>query len=268
MKSSGLIRPRSGCRQRISASALWIVAGGGIDLRLVVQLELLRASAWCRSLSRPDALARDRIHAGLEALQVVAAALLGAVHRRVGVRDQRSPPSCRRPGRRRCRCSARCAGRRRRSRTGACSASMARCATLLGVLPFGASGFMTSTNSSPPTRATVSMLLTTPLQAPRHFAQQLIARAMAERIVDELEAVEVEHQHGELLRDRDRRARSPARVGRPAARGWAGPSAHRASRGAAAADWPPPSPSVRAVTTCSSDCDLAPHELFVAATCA
>ena len=64
------------------------VVGRGIDLRLVVQLELLLRQRVVQIALELDALARVRVHAGLEALHVVAAALLGAVHRRIGVRDQ------------------------------------------------------------------------------------------------------------------------------------------------------------------------------------
>jgi hypothetical protein len=38
-----------------------------------------------------------------------------------------------------------------------------------------------------------------PGQAPRNLAQQFIARTMTQRIVDELEPVEIENQHGERL---------------------------------------------------------------------
>ena len=55
-------------------------------------------------------------------------------------------------------------------------------------------------------------------QALRHLAQQLVAGGVAELVVDLLEAVEVAEQHG---RGR-RRRRAPARAGRRTAPGWAG----------------------------------------------
>src|SRR6185312_3771689 len=38
------------------------------------------------------------------------------------------------------------------------------------------------------------------LEAPRDLAQQIIAGPVPERVVDELEAIEVDHQQGELMR--------------------------------------------------------------------
>ena len=61
-----------------------------------------------------------------------------------------------------------------------------------------------STNSSPPKRATVSAVRTTRRQPARDFLQKFIARAMAQGIVDELEAVEIADQQ---------RKRAPVTVG-------------------------------------------------------
>ena len=54
-------------------------------------------------------------------------------------------------------------------------------------------------NSSPPRRATVSDARKRAAQARRHFLQNQIAGVMAERVVDLLEAVEIDQQHGEAL---------------------------------------------------------------------
>ena len=55
------------------------------------------------------------------------------------------------------------------------------------------------------------------------LAQQQVAVVVAERVVDLLEAVEVDQQHGELPSRRARRARSlPSTALAEAARGWAG----------------------------------------------
>ena len=95
-------------------------------------------------------------------------------------------------------------------------------------------------NSSPPRRATVSPGPDRRLEPPRDRDQQLVADLVAERVVDELEAVEVEEQHG---RGRGRvrgagRGGSPGRGGRGTARGSAGRSARRAARRAAGAARP------------------------------
>ncbi len=89
-----------------------------------------------------------------------------------------------------------------------------------------------TTNSSPPKRAIVSCARTVAQQATAHRDEQLVAGLVAESVVDELEAVEVDEQHG------DHRATvvgeaAPARgPGGPGpGRGWATRSACRAARG-------------------------------------
>ena len=62
--------------------------GRGVHFRLVVKLELLPRQRFVQIAFQLDPLARDSIHPGLEALDAVAAALLGAVHRRIGMGDQ------------------------------------------------------------------------------------------------------------------------------------------------------------------------------------
>ena len=52
-------------------------------------------------------------------------------------------------------------------------------------------------NSSPPRRATVSLAAAGSRQAPADVDEQLVAGAVAEAVVDDLEAVEVEEQHGD-----------------------------------------------------------------------
>ncbi len=59
-------------------------------------------------------------------------------------------------------------------------------------------------------------------QARGDAVQQLVTRTMTQRIVDELEAIEVEHQHGELLRVALGMHDGLRRDDRRAARGWAG----------------------------------------------
>ena len=55
------------------------------------------------------------------------------------------------------------------------------------------------TNSSPPSRATVSPSRTQASEALRHAAQKLVADRVSERVVDDLEAVNVQIQDRQLL---------------------------------------------------------------------
>ena len=63
-------------------------------------------------------------------------------------------------------------------------------------------------NSSPPRRATVSLVADGVAQPPAERRQQLVADRMAERVVDDLEAVEVEEQHAPALPSPARAARA------------------------------------------------------------
>src|SRR6185503_17379585 len=69
---------------------------------------------------------------------------------------------------------------------------------------------ITTTNSSPPWRASVSALRTQP--AMRRLAQHGVAGAVAERVVDLLEAVQVDHHHRDAriaaLREKHRLAQA------------------------------------------------------------
>ena len=58
-------------------------------------------------------------------------------------------------------------------------------------------------NSSPPNRATVSPGRTARAQARPSCDQQLVAGVVAEAVVDDLEPVEVEEQHGQTCRGGD-----------------------------------------------------------------
>ena len=53
-------------------------------------------------------------------------------------------------------------------------------------------------NSSPPSRATVSALRSGCCRRGPDLGQQQVADVVAERVVDVLEAIEVEQQHGHL----------------------------------------------------------------------
>ncbi len=82
-------------------------------------------------------------------------------------------------------------------------------------------------NSSPPRRATVSSSRRQAVSRCGDRRQQQVADRVAERVVDVLEAIEVEEQHGELAAPAvgagDRLSDAVAR----AACGWAGRSARR-----------------------------------------
>ena len=70
-----------------------------------------------------------------------------------------------------------------------------------------------TTNSSPPSRATTSLERSAPRSLARDFHQQHVAGIMAQRIVDDLEPVEIDEQQRELpliaLRGLDRAAQQP-----------------------------------------------------------
>ena len=107
------------------------------------------------------------------------------------------------------------------------------------------------TNSSPPKRATVSTGRTAEAIRGAIVAQQRVADLVAERVVDDLEVVEVDEQHRQRPRARGGPAR--ARGGRTAACGWAGRSARRAAPGGAAAARTP-ARSIAAPRMLATDC--------------
>ena len=73
------------------------------------------------------------------------------------------------------------------------------------------------------------------LDAARHRDQELVADGVAQAVVDQLEAVEVEEHHAEVARRVGvARARAPARAARGSGAGWAGRSGCRGRRCAAA----------------------------------
>ena len=60
-------------------------------------------------------------------------------------------------------------------------------------------GWRMTANSSPPSRASVSSLRSSVLEARADLAQHLVAGVVAERVVELLEAVEVDQQQRELV---------------------------------------------------------------------
>ena len=112
MNSAGEIQPSTGWSQRSRASAPVSVRLREVDLRLVEQLQLIALERAAQLALDELAAQRSPVHALLEELVAVAAALLDLVERQVGVADQvaRVLPG---PARR-----ARCRYWRRRSRDG------------------------------------------------------------------------------------------------------------------------------------------------------
>ena len=90
MNSPGGTRPRSGWCQRTSASTPDRSLVAELDLRLVVQLELVAGEREAQVALERLARLQPRVHAGLEEAEGVAAFLLGAIERDVGVLQQ--PP--------------------------------------------------------------------------------------------------------------------------------------------------------------------------------
>ena len=90
MKRAGRTRPHSGCIQRTSASAPTMRAGrAGRPSAGSAAGTRLRSSARRRRVLQRQALVHALVHLRGVELEVVAAVLLGAVHRRVGVLQQR-----------------------------------------------------------------------------------------------------------------------------------------------------------------------------------
>ena len=178
-----------------------------------------RARGAARSRSRAGA-ARGRASL-VEERAAAAAALLRAVHGGVGVARAGPRRVGRRRGPARCRCSRRrrvlAAGERR---TGCASAPATRRGDRRRLAARSISSQRIA-NSSPPSRATVSAGRSDAAQALGDRDEQHVAGGVAEGVVDELEAVEVEAQHGERAARARRGGEARGRAGRRAACGSA-----------------------------------------------
>ncbi len=187
--------------------------------------------ACARSRSSISLSLRLGQHGVFEQHHPVAAAGLGAVHRGVGLAQQivGGDAGAQTPAPRRC--CRRCGAAGRAGRSGAPSALRTVSATS-SAAPVAAAGSGSrpssrTTNSSPPMRATVSLPAHRLRSARRRVREQRVAGGMAARIVDVLEIVEVEVQHGAEHGFRWRPCR-PRRRGAPSAgAGSAGRSARR-----------------------------------------
>ena len=153
--------------------------------------------------------ARDglRVHRVVEQLVAAAAASLGAVHGRVGVAQQVGGAVGRPVRERDADARARRRPRRARARTGATSASSARCASSTACASSRRCSQIT-TNSSPPNRATVSSRRTEPTRRRPTATSSSSPVSWPKPVVDHLEPVEVEEER------RDDRAALGQRVQR------------------------------------------------------
>ena len=197
MNCIGATGPRSGCSQRSSASMPVMRPLADIPLGLVVELEFVALERMPQARFQRQTLERVGVELlGIE-LEVVLAFFLGLVHRDIGVLRQRLLVQAvvrigadadaggdaklladQREG----------LGDRRRE----FSARRSR-----HTFPRPARGSST-TNSSPPRRATVSLSRRQVLSRLGDLLQQLIAGFMSQRVVDLLEAVEIEERHRQL----------------------------------------------------------------------
>ena len=170
----------------------------GVDLGLVMQLELVAAQCLVQLALELHALLRDRAHAFGIALHVVAAALLGVVHGRVRVRQQRIDSSAIAWTERNAD-----AGRdvhvdaeEPHGRLHHLQQALAHLQRLrMRHRPVEDDHELVS-----PEACNAIDGADGSLEPHGHLAQELIAGAVAERVVDKLEAVEIQHRHRELMR--------------------------------------------------------------------
>ena len=165
-----------------------------LGLRLVVQDELAGLERGAELADEREPLAAVVVAAG-EVDLVAGAHALGLVHRDVGALQQ---PHASRA----------CSGKSamptlastwtRMPPTAKERSSAARSRSPAVLADASSPGASTTANSSPPSRASVSSSRRSSLQARADLAQHLVARVVAERVVELLEAVEVDQQQREL----------------------------------------------------------------------
>ena len=88
MNSAGEIMPRSGWRQRNSASQPETSPAAEIDQRLVMDLEAAVGQRLAQILLHGEARLGARVHGRLEEAVGAASVGLGAIHRKVGILDE------------------------------------------------------------------------------------------------------------------------------------------------------------------------------------
>ena len=201
--------------------------------RLVDDAELAELDGRLELRAELVPLADRGVHARVEHREAGLAVGLGQVHRHVGVADEVGGGLAAVDGRWRCRCAAVTETWWPPIRYGARSSRTSRSAIAVERLRSGVSSVRTA-NSSPPSRATRSPSRTEPGDPLDDRDEERVAGRVAERVVDDLEVVEVDEE------DRaDRRAagevgigrRGPARASTGTSGGWPRRSASRARRG-------------------------------------
>ena len=210
MNRTGEMNPRSGCRHRASASKPVMRRSSGFEPRLKPHLEFVIAQGTAQITLDQAALVLAAVHLGIEPDHQTAAARLGLIHRGVGMPDESRPRSFRQPD----------GTRGRGSRTGGtgfhrCRSVRSSRSTMASARASVASGCGPSrhrmANSSPPVRARNASVADKAMQAPADVAQQPVARLMTQRVVDHLEAIQIETQQPELRRHCGWRNKSASR---------------------------------------------------------
>ena len=210
MKTSGRSRPWTGCCQRASASTPTISARASVGLRLEVHLDLVAVERPLQLRGEREPVAGVRVALGRVEL-APRSGLLRLVHRDIGAPQQLVRPCRREPGRARSRRSRRPGARDPAPRT----APRARRGS--GRRPSRANGLVRGCveDDAELVAAEPRQGVDGPQDArePRaDLAQQLVAAVVAERVVQLLEVVEVDDQHGHALARGARRGRSPPRA--------------------------------------------------------
>ena len=228
MNSSGAIRPRSGWRQRTSASAPQISPRRDVDQRLIVQLEFAPRQRVAQVDLERAARPRLGVHLRLEEAIAVAAFGFGAIEREVGVLEQFGRRRRRRPARARCRCWCRSRSDGRRSRRARTDRSMQalRRARSLPAAGRSSAGCRIA-NSSPPSRPTVSPRTDAAAQALATALSSASPIGWPSESLTALNRSRSKHEHGEARRRCGEAARAPRPSSRGTARGWRDRSARR-----------------------------------------
>lgn len=191
MECAGTVRPRSGCCPRTSARARH-AAAVQLDHRLVEDAQLAALDRAVQGVLRVQSLDRAVAHDLVEQLVARLAALLGPVHRRVGVANQRLRPRVARRGH-----GDADAGGEKRLGVAEDQWRCHRLAHALGDHDRVALAVDVVAENREFVAAEASDRVAGPqdaLKSRRHVDQQAVAGVVAQRVVDHLEAVQVEEE--------------------------------------------------------------------------
>ena len=196
MNSAGDTRPRSGCCQRSSASAPQDRAAREVDLRLVVQLELVALERAAQLASRAAARARVRcVHLGGEELVALRPDCLARYIAASALRSSASAssPSAGNSGDADARGDEGLLAVQRHRLRQALEHLLRHQRRVLGARQVGEHhGELVAADARHGVAAAHRAL-----QALRDLAQQRVARGVAEPVVHQLEVVQVDEQHAE-----------------------------------------------------------------------